>query len=53
MSGEDVYQRLCETMAKRGGRYPARDIPEFYEMARVLFTEEEASVSNAMPTRRA
>ncbi len=46
---EDVYRKLCETMAKRGGRYPGRDIPEFYELARVLFTEEEAAVSNAMP----
>jgi ferredoxin len=48
VSGEDVYRGLCETMGRRGGRYPGRDIPEFYEMARVLFTEEEAAVSNAM-----
>ncbi len=46
---EDVYRRLCETMAKRGGRYPGKDIPEFYAMAKILFTEEEAAVSNAMP----
>ena len=31
---DDVYRRLCETMAKRGGRYPGRDMPEFYELAR-------------------
>jgi 2-oxoacid:acceptor oxidoreductase delta subunit (pyruvate/2-ketoisovalerate family) len=47
--GEDVYKELCETMAKRGGRYPGMDIPEFYELARALFTEEEAAVANAMP----
>jgi hypothetical protein len=46
---EDVYRRLCDTMSKRGGRYPGRDMPQFYAMARVLFTEEEAAVSNAMP----
>lgn len=49
MTGDDVYRRLCETMARRGGRYPGRDIPEFYRLVRVLFAEEEAAVSNAMP----
>ena len=47
--GEEVYKQLCETMARRGGRYPGVDIPEFYEMARVLFTPEEAEVSNTLP----
>jgi hypothetical protein len=46
---EDVYHELCETMAKRGGRYPGMDIPEFYILAQELFTPEEARVSNAMP----
>jgi Pyruvate/2-oxoacid:ferredoxin oxidoreductase delta subunit len=46
---EEVYRQLCETMAKRGGRYPGIDIPEFYEMAKELFTPEEAAVSNAIP----
>ena len=46
---DDVYRQLCETMAKRGGRYPGMDIPEFYEMAKELFTPEEAAVSNAIP----
>jgi hypothetical protein len=46
---KEVYKKLCETMAKRGGRYPGMDIPEFYEMAEELFTPEEASVSNAIP----
>ena len=46
---EEVYKQLCEKMAKRGGRYPAMDIPEFYEMAKELFTPEEAAVCTAMP----
>ena len=46
---EEVYKKLCNTMAKRGGRYPAMDIPEFYEMAKELFTPEEAAVCNGMP----
>jgi len=46
---EEVYKQLCETMARRGGRYPAMDIPEFYEMAKELFTPEEAAVCNAIP----
>lgn len=46
---KDVYRKLCETLAKRGGKLAARDIPEFYELARELFTEEEAAVTNAMP----
>lgn len=47
--GEEVYRQLCETMAKRGGRYPGMDIPDFYELVHELFTPEEAEVSNAMP----
>jgi Pyruvate/2-oxoacid:ferredoxin oxidoreductase delta subunit len=40
---------LCETMARRGGRYPGKDIPEFYAVAEELFTPDEAEVTNAMP----
>ena len=47
--GEEVYRQLCETMAKRGGRYPGVEIPEFYELVHELFTSEEAEVSNAIP----
>jgi Pyruvate/2-oxoacid:ferredoxin oxidoreductase delta subunit len=36
-------------MAKRGGGYPGRDIPEFYALAMELFLPEEAEVSAAMP----
>ena len=46
---DQVYQELCRTMAKRGGRYPGIDIPEFYEVAKELYTPEEAAVVNAMP----
>jgi Pyruvate/2-oxoacid:ferredoxin oxidoreductase delta subunit len=46
---DEVYQQLRETMARRGG---AMDIPEFYEMARTLFTAEEAEIQNAMPVGR-
>ena len=46
---EQVYRHLCQTMAKRGGRYPGVDIPEFYALVRELFTPEEAAVNNAMP----
>ncbi len=46
---EEVYKQLFITLEKRGGRYPAKDIPEFYEMAEELFSPEEAAVTNAMP----
>ena len=36
-------------MAKRGGTYPGRDIPEFYALVEELFTPEEAAVYNAIP----
>ena len=46
---EEVYRQLRETMARRGG---AMDIPEFYEMARTLFSPAEAEIQNAMPAGR-
>ncbi|MBL7208469.1 MAG: 4Fe-4S binding protein [Dehalococcoidia bacterium] len=46
---EEVYRQMREAMAKRGGM-PALDIPEFYEVCRVLFTPEEAEINNAMPS---
>ncbi len=48
---EDVYRRLCTAMTQRGGRYPGMDIPEFYDLARELFTPEEADVAAAMPRK--
>jgi Na+-translocating ferredoxin:NAD+ oxidoreductase subunit B len=43
------YHALCETLAKRRGRYPGKDIPEFYALVEELFTPEEAAVYNAIP----
>ena len=45
----EVYRRLCEAMAKRGGEYPGMDIPEFYAVAEELFTPEEAEVYLGIP----
>jgi len=46
---EKVYHDLCEILVKRGGRYPGKDIPEFYALVEELFTPEEAAVYNAIP----
>ena len=46
---QGIYKDLLEVMKKRGGGYAGMDIPEFYAMAEVLFTPEEAEVNNAMP----
>jgi Pyruvate/2-oxoacid:ferredoxin oxidoreductase delta subunit len=46
---DQIYKGLMEKFAKKGGRYPGMDIPEFYELASELFTPEEASVAAAMP----
>jgi ferredoxin len=44
-----VYHRLCDVLAKRGGQYPGKDIPEFYSLVEELFTEAEAEVYVAIP----
>lgn len=46
---EKAYHELCEILAKRRGRYPGKDIPEFYALVEELFTKEEAEVYNAIP----
>ena len=48
---DDRYRKLCAAMAQRGGRYPGMDIPEFYDLARELFTPREASVAAALPRK--
>jgi Pyruvate/2-oxoacid:ferredoxin oxidoreductase delta subunit len=48
---QEVYKKLCDVMAQRGGMYPGMDIPEFYAVAEELFTPEEAAVAVAMPRR--
>ncbi len=35
---EQVYQELCQKMAKRGGRFPGMDILEYYNLIKELFT---------------
>ena len=46
---EKVYRELCEALAKRRGRYPGMDIPQFYALVEELFTEEEAEIYKAIP----
>ncbi|MBI9085996.1 MAG: 4Fe-4S binding protein [Desulfobacterales bacterium] len=46
---EAVYQQLCNVLAKRGGLYPGRDIPEFFALVEELFTPEEAEIYVAIP----
>jgi len=46
-----VYKRLCEEMARRGGRYPGKDIPEFYSLVEELFTKDEAAIAALMNSR--
>lgn len=48
---DQAYRDLCQAMAQRGGAYPGMDIPEFYDLARELFTVEEARLCAAMPRR--
>jgi Pyruvate/2-oxoacid:ferredoxin oxidoreductase delta subunit len=45
----EIYRKFCAALAKRGGRYPGMDIPEFYAMIEVLYTPEEAAVFLAIP----
>ena len=45
----EVYRQLCEALAKRGGEYPGKDIPEFYALVEELFTSEEVGVYLAIP----
>jgi len=46
---DEIYRDLMQKFARRGGRYPGMDIPEFYAMASALFTPEEAAVAIALP----
>ncbi len=46
---QKVYHDLCAILAKRGGTYPGKDIPEFYALVEELFTPEEGAVYNAIP----
>ena len=46
---DQINRDLMQRFANRGGIYTGMDIPEFYEMARELFTPEEARVAAATP----
>jgi Pyruvate/2-oxoacid:ferredoxin oxidoreductase delta subunit len=48
---DEVYKKLCEEMARRGGRYPGKDIPEFYALVEELFTPEEAAIAMLMTSK--
>ena len=50
---EEEYRKLCTVMSQRGGLYPGMDIPEFYAMARELFTPQEAALAAAIPFKPA
>jgi hypothetical protein len=46
---EQVYKEMVEVMSKRGLVFGGMDIPEFYRVAKALFTPDEAEINNAMP----
>jgi len=50
---EECYKKLCQALARRGGRYPGMDIPEFYTVVQELFKPEEAAMAAAMPMKPA
>ncbi|MRR16177.1 MAG: hypothetical protein EG826_06945 [Deltaproteobacteria bacterium] len=49
---QDIYKDLCKTMADLGGRYPGKDIPEFYDLVEELYTPAEAAAAAAMTSRQ-
>ena len=49
--GDEAYQKLCAAMSQRGGRYPGRDIQEFYDLVKELFTPDEAAVAAVLPAK--
>ena len=40
---------MCDILEKRGGQYPGKDIPEFYQLVQELFSVEEAEVYVSIP----
>jgi hypothetical protein len=46
---EQVYKEMVDVMSKRGLVFGGMDIPEFYRVAKALFTLDEAEINNAMP----
>jgi len=48
-----VYKELYEVMKNRRGPYTGLEIPEFYDMVKELFTQQEAEVNNVMTRKPA
>ncbi len=48
---EQVYKDMVKVMSSRGMMFGGKDIPEFYQVAKALFTPEEAETNNAMPAK--
>ncbi len=46
---DQVYKDMVNVMSARGLVFGGMDIPEFYKVAKALFTVEEAIINNAMP----
>jgi Pyruvate/2-oxoacid:ferredoxin oxidoreductase delta subunit len=48
---DQVYKDMIDVMSARGMVFGGMDIPEFYRVAKALFTPEEAEINNAMPQK--
>jgi Pyruvate/2-oxoacid:ferredoxin oxidoreductase delta subunit len=48
---QQVYKALLEVMQSRRGPYAGLDIPEFFDLVKVLFTPEEAQMNNVLGKR--
>ena len=48
---DEGYKKLSVEMERRGGRYPGKDIPEFYDLVEELFTPEEAAIAASMTSK--
>ncbi len=46
---EEIYERLAETIQKKGGAAPAIKCKEFYALLNALFLPEEAELTAKMP----
>jgi len=48
---EQVYKDMIPVMNRRALAFGGMDIPEFYRVAKALFSPEEAEINNAMPAK--
>ncbi len=51
--GNEVYDRLIDALAFRGGAIYPQKVPAFFELLEELFTPEEAELACLMPLERA